>query len=191
MECKEIAKAIPQDFLDVLEYRDGVLYYKVSRGRKKVGDVAGCLYSPSQGSSERGRRTRWRLKFKGKVYYRARVVWTLFNGDTEKMIDHINNNTLDDRIENLRECTNAQNQANRWEAKSKTGVKGLRAPRFKRKDGSYHRVYVGVVDYNGRRYCTSKYPYTEEGKAKAIQALREKRASLHKEFTHHGQPTRS
>jgi len=190
MECKKIAKSIPQDFLDVLEYRDGVLYYKVSRGRKKVGDVAGCLYSPSQGSSERGRRTRWRLKFKGKEYYRARVVWTLFNGDTEKMIDHINNNTLDDRIENLRECTNAQNQANRWEAKSKTGVKGLRVQRFKRKDGSYHVVYVGVVDYNGSRYCTSKYPYTEEGKAKAIQALRELRALLHKEFTHHGQPTR-
>ena len=191
MERKRIAKPIPQDLLDIIEYRDGVLYYKVSIGRKKAGDVIGNLYRPSKGSAKRGRKKRWRLKFKGKEYYRARVVWTLFNGDTEKMIDHINNNTLDDRIENLRECTNAQNQANRWESKSKTGVKGLRRPKFKRRDGSYHVVYVGVVDHNGRRHCTSRSPDTEEGKAKAIQALRELRASLHKEFTHHGQPTRS
>jgi hypothetical protein len=186
---KVIAKRIPQDLLDIVRYENGVLFYTVNRGPKKAGDVAGGLYSPSKGRSKRGRRTRWRLKFKGKEYYRARVVWSLFNGDTEKMLDHINNNTLDDRIENLRECTNGQNQANRKETKSKTGVKGLRRQKFKRRDGSYHVVYVGVVDHNGRRHCTSRSPDTEEGKAKAVAALRVLRASLHKEFTHHGQST--
>tara|TARA_R110000824_G_C14866204_1_gene641790 strand:- start:38 stop:604 length:567 start_codon:yes stop_codon:yes gene_type:complete len=183
---KIIAKHIPQDLLDIVSYENGVLFYTVNRGSRKVDDVAGCLYSPSKNSSERGRRTRWRLKFKGNDYYRARVVWSIFNGHTEKMLDHINNNTLDDRIENLRECTNGQNQANRKETKSKTGVKGLRRQKFKRRDGSYHVVYVGVVDHNGRRHCTPKFPDTEKGKAKAVGLLRVLRTSLHKEFTHHG-----
>lgn len=43
-----------------------------------------------------------------------------------KMVDHINHNTLDNRQENLRECTNSQNQANAKLRKDNiSGYKGV------------------------------------------------------------------
>ena len=90
------------------EYKEGRLYYKVTvRGHKK-GEVAGFL------SDETGM-VRRHITFKKKRLVHARVVWMYHHGDipSDKTIDHINRDALDDRIENLRLATKRQQSENR------------------------------------------------------------------------------
>lgn len=60
-------------------------------------------------------------------------------------VDHINHDTLDNRRENLRVCTNGQNQANRRLGRDNTsGYKGV----------SWHRdcgKWVAQINFNGKR----------------------------------------
>jgi len=61
-----------------------------------------------------------------------------------KMVDHINHDTLDNRISNLRICNNAENQYNRSISKnSKSGYKGVT---WHAKAGKW-RVRVGKKEY--------------------------------------------
>lgn len=63
----------------------------------------------------------------------ARLVWMLHYGDWPKhTIDHINGNSLDDRIENLRDVTQFDNNQNKRAYKcNKNGFKGV----YERKTG--------------------------------------------------------
>ena len=56
------------------------------------------------------------------------VVWVLNYGALPVMIDHINGNGRDNRIENLREVSQSANNANRvwrWKPNAKTGLPGV------------------------------------------------------------------
>lgn len=58
--------------------------------------------------------------------YLHQAVWLYHHGSVPAMIDHINGDTRDNRIENLRECSNAQNQYNApRKSNNKAGHKGV------------------------------------------------------------------
>lgn len=62
----------------------------------------------------------------GKCYYLHRLIWQYHHGYLPPMVDHINNDTYDNRIENLRPCDNAKNQYNsRKKVNNKSGYKGV------------------------------------------------------------------
>lgn len=62
----------------------------------------------------------------GKVHYLHRLVWLYHHGSLPEMVDHANGDKNDNRIENLRACSNAQNQYNSArKANNRSGVKGV------------------------------------------------------------------
>jgi hypothetical protein len=70
--------------------------------RLHIGDVVGTISG--------GRRS---IRIKNKRYFASRIIWKMVNGvDPRFTIDHKNMNSLDDRIDNLREATFSENNCN-------------------------------------------------------------------------------
>ena len=108
-----------EEIHQLFEYKDGKLLYKENRYgscnrlMNKKGDEAGCL-SASSGYITIG--------VHGKSYRAHHLVWLYHYGVLPKMLDHINNIRHDNRIENLRETTHAENQLNRIDTKRIGGL---------------------------------------------------------------------
>lgn len=80
-----------------------------------------------------------------------RIIFLLHHGYMPKMIDHINGNPLDNRIENLRECTPHENQLNSKVRKDNTS--GCRGVSF-HKELKKWRVRCNI---QGKRYVIGEY----------------------------------
>jgi hypothetical protein len=94
---------IPTDDLRAtFRYEDGRLYWRVCSGRVHAGQQAG----PTNKSIQ--------IRFRGKSFLIHRLVWELFNGPIPEGldIDHIDHDRQNNRIENLRAVTHAENQRN-------------------------------------------------------------------------------
>jgi hypothetical protein len=112
-----VPELLPCYLKEVFDYREGQLLYKKSYRNRRTGQKAGTVDSKG----------RLRIEIKGRTYSAAAIVFAMHfgrwpNGQT----DHINQNKLDNRIENIREVTNAQNSRNRINQKPpKSGYKGV------------------------------------------------------------------
>ena len=104
---------------NIFKYKDGKLYWKVSTSnRVKVGQEVGN--KRPDGYRE--------LKYNGTRVLAHRLIWEMFNGSIAEglQIDHINGIRDDNRINNLRLVTNAQNQLNsKLKPSNKLGIKGV------------------------------------------------------------------
>lgn len=117
----------------VLRHEDGKLYWRVARGRAREGAEAGHVDRQGYVS----------LEFAGATLLAHRVVWLLNTGAWPVgRIDHKNNCRSDNRPENLRLCTNAQNQQNR-RASGRLGLKGV-TPNGGRFQAQIGRSYLGL-----------------------------------------------
>lgn len=86
-------------------------------GRKVIGQFAGTRHYDGYIV----------IKIKGKGYLAHRIIWEMHNGPIPKgmQIDHIDGNPRNDRLDNLRLATSAQNNQNRGPSPhNKSGVKG-------------------------------------------------------------------
>lgn len=102
---------------DRFRYEDGKVFYTMS------GKEAGCFHKCNGGKVYR------RIKVNGRSYYTHRVVWLLHHGAwPDKDLDHVNGDPLDNRIENLRECTHFENTRNAsgWVGRKYKGVFSVR-----------------------------------------------------------------
>lgn len=100
-----------QDYYNSLfEYINGEVFWKVSRGNTKIGYKAGTLNYNKVYDREV-----YEVGIDKKTMLLHRVIWIMFNGDiTEDLqIDHINQTPTDNRIENLRLVTCAENNKNK------------------------------------------------------------------------------
>jgi hypothetical protein len=126
-----------QRICDLFHYADGKLLWSVQRGRIKAGDEAGAIIPNG----------RLYVQVDEKKHLVHRVIWFLHYGECPQFLDHIDGNPLNNRIENLRPATKAQNAMNRKvRADSLTGIKGI-TPKGKRFGAAI--CLSGVTKYLG------------------------------------------
>lgn len=89
---------------DYVEYKDGGLYWtrQVHKSRKTKGERVGTV-------DKKGYRV---LTFKGKKYFEHRIIFWLFNGYLPEEVDHIDRDTFNNSIENLRAANRSINTLN-------------------------------------------------------------------------------
>lgn len=93
-----------------LDADTGILRWKSppKNHAEKLGAVAGYT-----GPAAPGNKHYWAVRAFGKTFKRSRVVFYMLHGRwPTPAVDHINGDSLDDRPNNLRECTLSQNGAN-------------------------------------------------------------------------------
>lgn len=120
----------------------GNLIWKVSRGKAKVGNVAGC-------KKLRGNTRYVDVRLLGKYYLAHRLIWLYVTGENllpEVQLDHIDGNGLNNKIENLRKCPHGYNMQNKRSAmkNNKTGYLGVSF-------WSKSQKYVAEIVVEGRR----------------------------------------
>jgi hypothetical protein len=95
----------------------GVFTRRVSRGTAKEGAVAGSVHCTGYVY----------IRVDGVDYKAHRLAWVYHYGtQPADLLDHINRNKADNRIDNLREATHAQNQQNKKTyANNLSGIKGV------------------------------------------------------------------
>ena len=114
---KKLSFDVIADLLDYFPETGELLWRNDRSQRAKKGDRAG--HRQKNGYHVVG--------IDGSNYKAHRIAWVLHYGfDTNMRIDHVNGDRSDNRIDNLRECTNQQNNNNRGpSAISKSGYRGV------------------------------------------------------------------
>ncbi|HNC23765.1 MAG TPA: HNH endonuclease signature motif containing protein [Opitutaceae bacterium] len=145
----------PELVREVFEYRSGRLLWRKKIGKKViVGTEAGTPHSDGYIT----------IRAFKKRFYAHRLIWIMHHGEipADLVIDHINHDPSDNRVENLRLVTKAQNVAHRRgaQANSKSGIRGV---------SWVHRDRMWRVDV--RNKCVGRFGTIDEA-ARAAEAAR-------------------
>ena len=97
-----------------------------------------------------------RVRVDGKEYRAHRVIWEMFNGPIPEgmLIDHIDRDVYNNRIENLRLVTRQQNNANTGKKPNKYDL-----PKGVTKNGKRFRA---KIYHKGETHCLGTYDTPEE-----------------------------
>jgi hypothetical protein len=88
----------------------GHLVWKIRRKRANIGATAGTIHPNGY----------LRTGINGKVYLNHRLIYVFHHGVLPDMVDHIDGNKLNNKIENLRNANNVTNQQNQKLKKENT-----------------------------------------------------------------------
>jgi hypothetical protein len=141
-----------------------------------IGEIVGCL-DKSTGYIKLG--------IGLKVYHAHRLAWLYTYGHLPKYIDHINGIKHDNRLCNLRDCTNSENMRNsKIRSDNTSGVKGVSWDITK-------QVYITQIWLNNKKYTgsfsPSKYDNSKEDALIAATTwVQNMRQELHKDFANNG-----
>ena len=151
--------------MSLFEYKDGNLYWKVNKTTRDV--IGRAVGSPCNGYKT--------VMVDGKNWRVHRLVYLIHHGYLPRMIDHINNDRSDNRIENLRQADDRQNAHNQSLRKdNSTGIKGVSW-------NNARKTWVVRVNYMKKTY--QKYVADLE---LAELVATELRSKLHGMFANHG-----
>lgn len=143
------------DYTEILDYRDGELYWKVKTGsRALAGQRAGTL-------GEDGYR---KVRYKRKGIREHRIIYEMHHGPIPNgmEIDHINGIRDDNRVENLRAIPHSLNTQNNTGA----GKKGFS---FHKASGKFE-AYLGL---NGKMVYLGLHETPVDAHAAYLRAKRE------------------
>lgn len=156
-------------FKDTFEYVDGHLYWKITKGTRAIkGSKAGKLRKDGY----------YDVGLDGKYYLIHRIVYALHYNKLPEIIDHIDRNRSNNKIENLRESDVNYNVWNSSiSSANTTGVKGIR----KVKRGNYE-AFEARVAIKSKTIQVGTFKTLEEAKS----AIQIKREELHQEYACNG-----
>lgn len=148
--------------LELFEYKNGVLLYKNSNTPVKIYTTEGHQY--------------YRIKIDNIEFKLHKIIFLYHKGYLPEIIDHINGDCYDNRIENLREASTYQNRQNsKIYSTNKSGVKNV----YWQKNMNKWCVSFSV---NGKRETFGYFVDLEEAKKVSIDM----RNKYFKEFANHG-----
>jgi hypothetical protein len=147
-------------------YKDGRLIWSKTTSRLSVaGTEAGTI-------NKRGYR---QICFINKIYKEHRLIYLYHYGHLPKLIDHIDGNKLNNKIENLRPATVSQNAYNaKLKSTNKSGVKGVSWDTKSNK-------WRAQCSLNGKAQLLGFYDTISNAKF----VVEEYRNKYHKEFARH------
>lgn len=152
-------RALQENYL--YEPETGLFRHRFTRGRKTAMAVAGA--KDAQG--------RINIGVNGKLYKAHRLAWLYVHGRwPNQCIDHINGNATDNRIENLREVTHAQNMQNLRKARSDSTSGLMGAMPLKR--GTVKK-WIAEIRVNGRKKYLGRFATAETAHVAFVNAKRE------------------
>ena len=106
-------------FKERFAYKDGRLFWKSHRRPGLIGKEAGDIHRKKDSTSQYTR-----VRIDGESLCRHVVVFMMHHGHRPHIVDHINGDKVDDRIENLRPASRSQNNTNS-KPYTDTGLKGV------------------------------------------------------------------
>ena len=122
----------------LLSYHDGMLFWRASRGNVKAEDRAGCVHKST------GYRV---IRIDGKLFQEHQIIWMLGKQEElptrdengyELVLDHVDGDKLNNRIDNLKPITQSENNAKQFRDQIKLAKNG-------------DRLMTGVSQY-GKRF---------------------------------------
>jgi hypothetical protein len=159
---------ITQEYLhSIFEYKDGELFAKTNRGNNKIkkGEKCGVIKSNNYLSIGIGY----------EEYLVHRIIFMMFYGYFPKYVDHMDGNSRNNKIDNLRECTNQQNSFNQKLRKNNSsGIKGVSWDNYRQK-------WSAKCQLNRKTIFLGRFKTIEEAE-KIVKLEREK---LHGAFARH------
>jgi len=167
-----MSKATPlpsqQELQEWFDYRDGNLYYKkTNTNRIKVGSKAGNVHLQTNKQKDK---QYVQVGFNYTMYRIHRLIWAWhgYSLEPNQQIDHIDGNSLNNCIENLRVVSTKQNSENRKSANknSKSGVKGV----FWHKGTKKWKAYIC---HNGKDIHLGYYVNKDDAIAARIEGEKE------------------
>ncbi len=144
---EKLDKFSQETLLEKFKYKDGILYWKTKR---RFGKIAGSV-------SKRGYCT---LFIGNNIYSAHRIIFKMFHGYVPKIVDHIDGNASNNRIENLR---SSNSKSNAWNSRGQLNVTSAYKGVHKESDRSCWRA---AIMKNGKLYRIGRFK-TELSAAKA------------------------
>lgn len=165
---------LTQEYLkSVFDYHeDGYLVWKINtKNHICINKIAGC-------NDKKQPHPNWKIGLNGKYYYASRLIFLWHKGYFPIEVDHWDNDSLNNRINNLRDASISQNRANRSSHKGSTSkYLGVSLSKVKHKNKTYNYWKSGLCI--NREY---KYLGTFKSEIEAAKAYNEAALIYHKEF---------
>jgi hypothetical protein len=153
----------------LFEYKEGAIYWRHRHGGKK-NRAAG-----SKAGTALGKRPYLRVAINYRFYYVHRLVWAMHHDIVPDVIDHIDGDPSNNRIENLRPSSISGNMQNsKLNSRNSSGIKGVS---FCARTGKWK----GEVYANGKKHSAGSFGSKEDCGA-AVEKLR---ADVHGKFARH------
>lgn len=155
-----------QQLNELFEYKNGILYWKVARSNRiKVGQKAGAVAKDK----------RERVNVNGKLLLTHRIIFAMHHDYWPKYVDHIDGDHTNNKIENLRPTTVAQNQ---WNSKLRhTNTSGIKGVSY----DSHRNKWVAEIIANKKKIFLGRF----NSIADAEKTVKIVRTQIHGEFARH------